>query len=59
MIFSQIVDLSYFDGKIGIFIWILIAGSNFIIDKNISKNNTLKPKKVRLFSNPNLSNNKN
>ena len=59
MIFSQIVDLSYFDGKIGIFIWILIAGSKCIIDENISKNKTLKPKKVRLFSNPNLSNNKN
>ena len=38
MIFSQIVDLSYFDGKIAIFIWILIAGSKCIIDENISKN---------------------
>ena len=37
MIFSQLVDISYFDGKISIFIWILIAGLKCIIDENIEK----------------------
>ena len=32
---SQLADIQYFDGKISIVIWILIAGlKNIIIDRN-------------------------
>ena len=33
-LFSQLVDIQYFDGRISIFFWILLAGIKTIIDEN-------------------------
>ena len=38
---SQLVDVQYFDGKISIVIWILIAGLKNIIEENNNDNKSL------------------
>ena len=35
MLFSHISDITYYDGRISILIWILLAGLKCIIDKNV------------------------
>ena len=38
-LFSQLVDVQYFDGRISITFWILLAGAKKIIDEDrISRN---------------------
>ena len=38
-IISQLVDIQYFDGKISLIVWILIAGLKNIIEENNNNNN--------------------
>ena len=43
-LFSQLVDVQYFDGRISILFWILLAGAKNIIDEDKLSRNFIKGK---------------
>ena len=43
-LFSQLVDVQYFDGRISITFWILLAGAKNLIDEDELSRNLIKEK---------------